>query len=316
QVKYILVGALLLGAGPVGSQEKTARRPNALLICIDDLLPALGCYGDATAISPHIDGLASQAALFTKHYVTVPTCGASRYSLLRSSLPRTKGELGNEIANRFSNPDVPPVTGPETFIEQFRNGGYYTVGIGKISHTVDGYIYPYSAAKSNRRELPRSWDEMLFDAGKWGEGWDAFFAYADGESRTTRKKEVRPYEAAEVDDNGYPDGLTATLAVRKLEELAHSDKPFFLGVGFFKPHLPFNAPKKYWDLYKEDELPLTPVPDIPQNVSRASLHNSAEFNQYKLGAETASLDKPLSDAYARKLIHGYYACVSYIDAQV
>lgn len=316
QINYILVGALLLGAGPVGSQETTARRPNVLLICIDDLLPALGCYGDATAISPHIDGLASQAALFTKHYVTVPTCGASRYSLLRSSLPRTKGELGNEIANRFSNPDLPPVTGPETFIEQFRIGGYYTVGIGKISHAVDGYIYPYSAAKSNRRELPRSWDEMLFDAGKWGEGWDAFFAYANGESRTTRKKEVRPYEAAEVGDNGYPDGLTAALAIRKLEELAHSDRPFFLGVGFIKPHLPFNAPKKYWDLYEEDKLPLTPVPDIPQNVSRASLHNSAEFNQYKLGAEKASLDKPLSDAYARKLIHGYYACVSYIDAQV
>ena len=232
QIKYILVGALLFSTGHVGGQETTAGRPNVLLICIDDLLPALGCYGDATAISPHIDGLAAQAALFTNHYVTVPTCGASRYSLLRSSLPRTTGELGNEIANRFSNPDVPPVTGPETFVEQFRNNGYYTVGIGKISHSVDGYIYPYAAPRSNRRELPRSWDEMLFNAGKWEHGWDAFFAYADGESRTTRNKEVLPYEAAEVDDNGYPDGLTAGLAVSKLEELARSDTPFFLGVAF------------------------------------------------------------------------------------
>src|SRR5690606_38295612 len=287
QIKYILVGALLLGAGPVGSQETTAGRPNVLLICIDDLLPALGCYGDATAVSPHIDALAAQAALFTNHYVTVPTCGASRYSLLRSSLPRTKGELGNEIANRLSNPDVPPTTGPETFIEQFRNDGYHTVGIGKISHTVDGYIYPYTAPKSNRRELPRSWDEMLFDAGKWQHGWDAFFAYADGGSRTTKQGDVRPYEAAEVDDDGYPDGLTASLAVRNLEELAQTDQAFFLGVGFFKPHMPFIAPRQYWDLYAEDELPPTPAPAISLTVLRASLHNSAEFNQYKWGAEQA-----------------------------
>src|SRR5690606_28945324 len=122
--------------------------------------------------------------------------------------------------------------GPETFIEQFRNDGYYTVGIGKISHSADGYIYPYNASKkSERSELPRSWNEMLFDAGKWGQAWNAFFGYADGESRTSKQGNVPPYEAGEVDDEGYVDGLTAALAVDKLKELSRQDKPFFLGVG-------------------------------------------------------------------------------------
>lgn len=297
--------------------QKDNRRPNVLFICVDDLLPALGCYGNDEVISPHIDSFAAGAALFTRHYVTVPTCGASRYSLLRSALPSSRAALGNEIANRFSNSDAGVLEDPETFIEQFRNNGYYTVGIGKISHSADGYIYPYNATKkSERQELPRSWDEMLFDPGKWGQAWNAFFGYADGENRTSRQGNVPPYEVGEVDDEGYVDGLTASLAVAKLQELADQDRPFFLGVGFFKPHLPFNAPKKYWDLYDESKLSLSPAPDIPKDVHRTSLHHSGEFNYYKGGAERASLDHTLSENYSRKLIHGYYACVSYVDAQI
>src|SRR5690606_22089914 len=129
-------------------------------------------------------------------------------------------------------------------------------------------------------ELPRSWNEMLMDAGKWGTGWNAFFAYADGTNRNDLKNKVKPYERGEVGDEGYPDGLTAALAVEKLKELAGREEPFFLGVGFFKPHLPFNAPAKYWDLYNEADILLTPSPGIPENVNAASLHESAEFNRY------------------------------------
>jgi len=130
------------------------------------------------------------------------------------------------------------------------------------------------------------------------------------------KNQVKPYECADVDDEGYPDGLTANLALAKLKELAVRNQPFFLGIGFFKPHLPFNAPKKYWDLYDEASLPLTPVPGLPENVNKASLHNNGEFGQYKLGDEDATIDHPVSNAYARKLRHAYFACVSYIDAQI
>ncbi len=89
-----------------------------------------------------------------------------------------------------------------------------------------------------------------------------------------------------------------------------------MGVGFFKPHLPFNAPQKYWELYEESELPITPSNSLPENVNRASLHSSGELNQYRLGQENASLDHPVSDEYARKLRHAYFACVSYVDAQI
>ncbi|MCP4977949.1 MAG: sulfatase-like hydrolase/transferase, partial [Maribacter sp.] len=130
------------------------------------------------------------------------------------------------------------------------------------------------------------------------------------------EKVVKPYEAGDVDDEGYVDGLTTNLAITKLRELKKREEPFFLGVGFFKPHLPFNAPKKYWDLYDRAEIPLSPNPSIPENINTQSLHGSGEFNQYKLTDEKASLSKAVSDDYAKKLRHAYLAGVSYIDAQV
>ncbi|MEG1748978.1 MAG: sulfatase-like hydrolase/transferase, partial [Tannerellaceae bacterium] len=128
--------------------------------------------------------------------------------------------------------------------------------------------------------------------------------------------QVRPYECADVPDEGYPDGLTASLAVRKLKELSVKPQPFCLAVGFFKPHLPFTAPKKYWDLYDEEAIPLSPVPELPEGSSPVGLHNSHEFTGYQLADENASLDRRVSDAYARKLRHAYFACVSYADAQI
>ena len=291
------------------------QHPNVLFISIDDLRPALGCYGNEIIQSPNLDKLASRGTLFTNHFAVVPTCGASRYSLLTGMLPRTPTALSNNAIRKLSA-EQPQTNAPETFIAHLRQNGYYTVGIGKISHYADGLLYGYTDSVSAELELPHSWDEMLFDAGKWETGWNAFFGYADGSNRQSRERMVKPYESAAVADEGYPDGLTANLAIKKLQELAEKDQPFFLGVGFFKPHLPFNAPQKYWDLYDEEEIPLTPSPDIPENVHPASLHESGEFNQYQLGEEQASLTEPVSEAYARKLRHAYFACVSYIDAQV
>lgn len=314
--KAVLLSLLFVCAAVSGcdsSQPPTP--PNVLFIFVDDLRPDLGCYGNTVVQSPHIDALASEAMVFTKQYVTVPTCGASRCSILTGMLPRQKIQLTNE-ASRLTISGKPLTDTPETFIDNLRRNDYYTVGIGKISHYVDGYVYGYQEPKSDKLELPHSWDEMLFNPGKWGTGWNAFFGYADGTNRNDHNKEVKPYESADVDDDGYPDGLTAALAVKKLQELKEGHQPFFLGVGFFKPHLPFNAPKKYWDLYDESRIPLTPSPDIPLHVNKASLFESGEFNGYKQGDEKASLEKPLSPAYQRKLKHGYYACISYVDAQI
>ena len=292
------------------------RTPHLLYgIAVDDLRPELGCYGTPLIHTPNIDRLAARSWLFQRHFVTVPTCGASRHSLLTGMLPRTNADLNNQAsARQLAN--QPEQEAPETFVHHLRRNGYYTVGIGKLTHHPDGRVYGYTDSISDIMELPHSWDEMLFDHGKWGTGHNAFFGYADGSNRQSRDSQVKPYEAAEVQDEGYPDGLTANLALKKMNELAQKDQPFFLGVGFFKPHLPFTAPQKYWDLYQREDMPLSPSPDIPLNVHEASLQKMGEFNRYQLGEEKASLDSSLSDAYARKLMHAYYACVSYTDAQI
>ncbi len=319
-MKYFRISMLLIiilsCKTKVGTNDnKTIQQPNILFICVDDLRPELGCYGSEYIKSPNIDRLAETGAVFTNHFVQVPTCGASRFSLLTGMLPKTKGHLSNEACRTFLS-EQPETDVPETFIHHLKRNGYYTVGIGKISHYVDGLLYGYNDSVGTEYELPHSWDEMQLNNGKWGTGWNAFFGYADGENRQSMNKQVKPYEMADVPDNGYPDGLIAEQALEKIKELAKNEKPFFLSVGFFKPHLPFNAPKKYWDMYNESEIPVSPNPWIPDNINKESLHNSNEFNGYELGDEKASLDDPVSDEYARKLRHAYFACISYIDAQI
>ncbi|MDO6810799.1 sulfatase [Zobellia galactanivorans] len=312
--RYFTALYLVLGLSNHLSAQ-TQDRPNVLFICVDDLRTELGAYGKHYVKSPHIDALAKTGALFTNHYVQVPTCGASRHAILTGMRPSKPIHLSNNsIVEEISG--QPEKETPETFIHRFKQDGYHTVGIGKISHSADGLVYGYEAQPSEQRELPHSWSELLFNPGKWKTGWNSFFAYANGENRQSLKKQVKPYEAGETDDQGYPDGLTADLAISKLKELKKKGQPFFMGVGFFKPHLPFNAPKKYWDLYDENKIPLSPNPDIPENVNLKSLHGSGEFNQYALGEEKAGLDTQVSDAYARKLRHGYLASISYIDAQI
>lgn len=290
-------------------------RKNVLFICVDDFRTELGCYGSKRAMTPNLDRFAQSSTVFTRHYVQVPTSGASRCSMLTGTYPRSRKDITNDaIAYRLTGKHE---TGQaESFVHLLRKNGYRTVGIGKIGHSADGYSYAYGSPKSDIPEMPYSWDEFLFNPGTWKTGWDAFFGYADGKSRIQQRGMVKPYERGEVDDEGYPDGLTAELAVEKLRELAEGNQPFFLGVGFFKPHLPFNAPEKYWDMYDEQAFPLTEYDYIPLHVNRASLHNSHEIKQYKLGDEDATLDKPVSEAYARKLVHAYLACVSYVDAQI
>ncbi|MAU72048.1 MAG: sulfatase [Pseudozobellia sp.] len=295
--------------------QKEPRRPNILFIAVDDLRNELGAYEGSQAITPHLDSLAGAGSLFTHHFVQVPTCGASRHAILTGRRPYKPIHLSNRaIEVELSNKPEGPT--PESFIHQFKMSGYHTVGIGKIAHSADGLVYGYEEEPSAQKELPHSWSELIFDAGKWKTGWNAFFAYANGENRQSLNKQVKPYEAGNTDDNGYPDGLTTQLAISKLKELKESNKPFLMGVGFFKPHLPFNSPKKYWDLYDRDSIKISDNPNLPENVSKESLNSNGEFNQYALGDEKATVEKSVSDNYAKKLRHAYLAAVSYVDAQI
>ncbi len=319
--KSVFISLVLIIPIVFGCDTRLAPKPNVLFIAVDDLRPELGCYGKEYIQSPNIDRLASEGIVFANHYANVPTCGASRYTLLTGMLPRKPSDVGNDaihkaISGKAENPR------PESFIHQLKKNGYYTIGIGKISHYADGLLYGYTDDTIGaERELPHSWNEMVFDPGKWGTGWNAFFGYADGSNRQSRKRQVKPYENADVPDEGFPDGLTTNLAIKKLREMSEKQKtnselPFFLGVGFFKPHLPFNSPKKYWDMYNESEIPLSASPDLPEDVALASLHASGEFNGYALGEEKASLKGSVSEDYARKVRHAYFAAISYTDAQI
>ena len=314
------VGMLLITFCNPQKNEET-KQPNILFISVDDLRPDLGCYGNKTVHTPNLDNFASQAVLFKNHYVQVPTCGASRNCLLTGMRPYTRAQLNNNIIRNTISKE-PEGENPETFIHHLKRNGYYTLGIGKISHYPDGLIYDKNVRTAQdddlqgKRELPYSWNELTFDPGKWGTAWHAFFGYASGESRRSLDGQSKPYEKGMVDDLGYPDGLTAQLAIKKLRELKERQQPFFLGVGFFKPHLPFTAPDEYWDLYNRDSINISPVPDIPENINTASLHNNGEFHNYKKGEELPTINNRLSNDYARKLRQAYYSSISYVDRQI
>lgn len=319
RVHFEFYVGLLMSLATLSSCSEQAKvensSPNILFISIDDLRPDLGCFGHPLVQSPNIDKIGFEGSMFKNHFVQVPTCGASRAAMLTGLRPQTIAHLGNNYIAKHIATRKEEET-PESFIHQLKRNGYYTAGIGKLSHSPDGFVYGYEDTVSTIRELPYSFDEIAFNSGKWKTGWNAFFGYADGENRQSKKKQARPYESADGDDHAYPDGLITELALEKLKQLKHKNQPFFLGVGYFKPHLPFNAPKRYWDLYERDSIQVSPNPEVPQNVNLKSLHQNGEFNQYLLGDEKAGLSSPISEAYAKKLRHAYYAGISYIDNQV
>ena len=310
--RYVVAAwiACLLFAAACPAQD--SKRLNVLFIVVDDLRPQVGSFGHSEMHTPNIDRLAQAGVRFTNQFVAVPTSGASRYAMLTGRRPATPQDLSNEA---FRQLQQNPPEGPESMVEAFRLSGYRTVGIGKISHYPDGRVYAYDRPMNDNLEMPRSWDEMFLPYGQWEHGWNSFFAYADGTNRTDRLKASQPAppaEAADVPDTGYPDGLIAQAAIEKLGELKQRQQPFFLAVGFFKPHLPFNAPQRYWDLYPEDAVEPSPAPDPPANVHPAAIHDgSIEAARY-----THPDNWRQDEAHRRHLRRGYMASVSYLDAQV
>jgi iduronate 2-sulfatase len=273
--------------------------PNILLICVDDLRPELKCFGKDYIHSPNIDALAARGRAFTRHYVQAPTCGASRYALLTG----TYGPAGNgalfQRAEKPKNPSLPA---------HFRDNGYTTVSVGKVSH------HPGGRGGSDwdddsKREMPNSWDRHLLPAGKWQHprGW--MHGLANGEIRKNAK-EMDLFQALEGGDEIYPDGIAVDETLKQLKLLADDKKPFFLATGILRPHLPFGAPAKYLKPYKEAKLPPISHPDKPEG--KTTWHGSGEFMKYNRWGKDPNKD----DAFASEVRKHYAACVSYADAQV
>jgi len=284
-----------------------ARKPNVLLLCIDDLRPELACFGKNYIKSPNIDALAMRGRAFHRHYVQAPTCGASRYALLTG----TYGPSGNgALFSRGARLRKDAKAFPPSFPAWFRQNGYTTVSVGKVSHHPGGRGGK-DWDQDSIPEMPLSWDRHLLPAGAWQHPRGAMHGLANGEIRGDASK-MDLFQAVAGPDSIYPDGLIVDEALNQLDQLtdAKEDKPFFLAVGIIRPHLPFGAPKKYLDLYDGDELP--PIPHPTRPVGKTTWHGSGEFMKYNRWKRNPNDDKDFSTEVRRH----YAACVSYADAQV
>ncbi len=282
---------------------------NILMICVDDLRPELGCYGNSIIQTPNIDKLASSGYVFNNHYVQAAICGPSRSSFLTGKVSQ-QWDPWEKLRKTDHEPDAPIV-----LPHLFKKNGYKTVGIGKITHEPGGVM----DEAQHIAQIPFSWDSTYTAVGKWKTPWRAFFAYSNGDAHNTAMRigmetPRTPYEAGDVDDKGYPDGLNALEAIEQLRKFKEGGDPFFLTLGFYKPHLPFNAPKKYWDLYERDKIPMAENNFIPKNLNATySVNKSPEVTTHYPWPDGPGNVTPES---AKTLKHGYYASVTYIDALV
>ena len=324
-LKYFLFSNLLLLSLLIYSQENN--KPNILFISIDDLKPTIGSFGDDFAVTPNIDKLSETSTVFLNNHTQLAICAASRVSFLTGLRPDKTKVWDLKTKMRDVNPDV------LTLPEHFKNNGYQTIGVGKIydPRAVDGgrdrrsWSVPF--VTQNQLTFP---DGYSFPSGGFYQGKENRAVRAKlrqeaidkGVNNLNKYESERfkpPYENADVPDGAYMDGAIANRAVELLDQMDNT-KPFFLAVGFLRPHLPFNAPTKYWNLYKEEEIQLAEFQTKSKNPVDIAYKGGWEINTYKApGIEYIENDEGLlilPDDIQRKLIHGYYAATSYIDAQI
>ncbi len=296
-VVHVLIPTLLVFAAmaPNGRAADQAQgsRPNILFFAVDDLRPELGCYGQSHMITPNIDRMASGGVVCDRSYCMVAVCGASRASRMTGLRPRPDRCVGYTAR---ADEDAPGVV---TLNAHLLRHGYTTVSLGKVYHF--------------REDDRDGWSEE-----PWRPQVPNYADPANARLHRRRNQELGrrgrgpAFEGIDVPDETYADGLIARRAVEELQQLSEAEAPFFLAVGFLKPHLPFVAPKRYWDLYDRESIQLPATYERPTDVPDAALHTSGELRAYA-GIPAKG---PLDEESARTLIHGYYACVSYTDAQI
>ncbi len=287
--------------------DAPAAKPNILLICVDDLKPLLGCYGDTRVKTPNIDRLAARGVLFERAFCNQAVCAPSRNSLMTGLRPQRIGIYDLPTNFRKAVPEA------VTVAQYFQRYGYRTEAMGKIMHVGHGNIedaaswtVPHWKPQGGGYLLKANQDTVK-------QGFEK--AQAAGVRKELQGSVAKgaPTECVDVADTAYGDGQIADEAVRRLR--AAKDKPgepWFMGVGFLKPHLPFCAPKKFWDLYKAGDFPLPALKNPPEGAPEFAPTTWGELRNYSDMPKVG----PLNDEQTRHLIHGYHAAVSYMDAQL
>jgi arylsulfatase A-like enzyme len=307
-----------LSAAP---QDKT----NVLMIPFDDLKPLMGCYGVKEILTPNMDRLAARGTVFLNNCCQQAVCGPTRASLMTGMYPDTTGVWDLKTRMRDVNPDILSMP------QYFRQQGYETTGLGKtydprcVDKKLDepSWSIPYGTAKYlfNQKAPRPMWGYQNAEtraAKKKGNALIKGQKFSSGSARNRALTKVAgsmvapATECADVPDDAYPDGALVKGGCVMLERLAKGDKPFFLSVGFLKPHLPFVAPRKYWDLYDPAEIKIHPFQKHSKDGVDIAYHNSGELRSYS----DIPLKGDLPPEMQIRLIHGYRACVSYVDAQL
>jgi iduronate 2-sulfatase len=296
-----LVGLLplLVSCTEKTSQKQTGIKPNVLFIAVDDLRLQANVYGQNQMITPSLDRLGNESVVFDRAYCNVPVCGASRASLMSGLKPTSERFVTYYSKKDIDAPEVPSIP------MWFKEHGYTTLSLGKIYHHSEDDL----SAWSETPYLPTA-----------GIGFQSYLTQESKDiveaNRTSEKPNLvkgPAFEAADVEDNDYPDGMLTVKAIEDLKKFSESKEPFFMAVGFWKPHLPFNAPKKYWDMYNAEDIQLADNPNMPENAPAEAQH---QWEELRGMYDDIPQDGPVSDELARQLKHGYYACVSYTDAQI
>jgi len=331
-LKSLNIAMLVIAAMPAFSQNHPAKpsKPNILFIAIDDLKPILACYGDNLIKTPNIDRLAKRGTIFMQNYCQQAVCGPTRASIMTGMRPDYTGVWDLKTRMRDVNPDI--LSLPQYLMSQ----GYSTQGIGKVydqrcvDSDLDGpsWSVPYYKNSNKYFSLETGRPESAYQL---PETKELFRKYrTEGQAMGLDGNELNDYiakfikpsvECADVPDNAYNDGANALNARDILAQLAKSDKPFFFAVGFSKPHLPFVAPRKYWDMYNRAEMPVAEFQDQAFNSPGMAYHHAAELYAYSdippissFTDQKVGIDLPLEKQ--QELIHGYYAATSYTDAQI
>ncbi len=298
QIVLCCLCLLVLYGSPLAADD----RPNVLLILVDDLKPSFGAYGESWVHSPNLDRLAARGIRFDRAYCNQAVCAPSRNNLMTGARSTSLGVYSLGYHFRKAVPEA--VTMPQ----YFKQHGYHTAGIGKVFHIGHGNVndelswsVPFQPDKVIDYVLPDSTEGKLTRE-------EALFSNKSGKGLSRGAA----WERADVDDGAYADGRIAAEGIKRLQAYKKSDQSFFLALGFTKPHLPFCAPTKYWDLYDPGKLPLAEYTRPPAGAPAYAGKTLGELNQYK----PVPRKPPLTETITRTLIHGYYASLSYMDAQV